>query len=91
MVNSNLQLNGGPASLERDPDIKGALDLEHSIFAALRANSSGPSRRPTVTCEEALHLRESGKAARGSLKMYLHSAELNVVAVTENVNTFLLV
>ena len=25
------------------------------------------------------------------LKMYLHSAELNVVAVTENVNTFLLV
>ena len=30
-------------------------------------------------------------AAKSINKMYLHSAELNVVAVTENVNTFLLV
>ena len=33
----------------------------------------------------------STKSKLGHDLMYLHSAELNVVAVTENVNTFLLV
>ena len=43
-----------------------------------------PSKRtaPTVRKEIMMML---------SYLMYLHSAELNVVAVTENVNTFLLV
>ena len=37
------------------------------------------------------HVVYSTPTSCSSEKMYLHSAELNVVAVTENVNTFLLV
>ena len=36
-------------------------------------------------------MRTPNSCLRKPREMYLHSAELNVVAVTENVNTFLLV
>ena len=36
-------------------------------------------------------MKNGNKTYLEQLEMYLHSAELNVVAVTENVNTFLLV
>ena len=40
---------------------------------------------------EQLRLCKYLNAVNYEWKMYLHSAELNVVAVTQNVNTFLLV
>ena len=63
----------------------------HPLFCSVHLAYIHVNKR-IVTCNDSFSMGWKQKGhTRGCGEMYLHSAELNAVAVTEMVNTFILV